>query len=95
MHEPIRVAVTGAAGKISYSLLFRIAAGGMFGPDHPVSLSLLEVPAAWPILEANMLELVDCAFPLLRSVSASSDPCEAFQDADWIILIGRRLISRV
>jgi malate dehydrogenase len=88
MQEPIRVAVTGAAGKISYSLLFRIAAGGMFGPDHPVILSLLEVPGAWPILEANMMELADCAFPLLRGVRASNDPCEAFEDADWVILIG-------
>ncbi len=88
MTEPIRIAVTGAAGRISYSLLFRIANGGMFGPDRPVALSLLEAPASLPILEATMMELEDACFPLLQSVRASSDPAEAFAGSDWVILIG-------
>lgn len=88
MVEPIRISITGAAGRISYSLLFRIAAGAMFGPDQPVALSLLEVPAALPILDATMMELDDCDFPLLRSVRASTDPVEAFADADWVLLLG-------
>jgi malate dehydrogenase len=88
MSEPIRIAVTGAAGLISYSLLFRIAAGGMFGPDRPVSLSLLELRPAQPLLEALMMELDDCAFPLLTGVKAGYDAAEAFEGADWIILIG-------
>ena len=66
MTEPIRIAVTGAAGRISYSLLFRIAAGSMFGPDQPVALSLLDVPEMAPLLDATMMELEDGAFPLLR-----------------------------
>ena len=88
MTEPIHIAVTGAAGRISYALLFRIAAGAMFGVDRPVALSLLEVPEAMPLLDATMMELDDCAFPLLRSVRASTDAAEAFADADWVILIG-------
>ncbi len=68
MTEPIRVAVTGAAGRISYALLFRIAAGSMFGPNQPVELSLLDIPAGLPLLDATMLELHDGAFPLLASV---------------------------
>jgi malate dehydrogenase len=88
MPEPIRVAVTGAAGRISYSLLFRIAAGGMFGAEQPVFLSLLEVPPAQPLLEALMIELFDCAYPLLAGMRASYDAAEAFAGADWIILIG-------
>src|SRR6516165_6864353 len=75
----IRVAVTGAAGQISYSLLFRIASGGMFGPDRPVSLSLLELRPAQPLLEALMMELDDCAFPLLTGVKAGYDAAEAFE----------------
>jgi malate dehydrogenase len=86
--EPIRVAVTGAAGRISYALLFRIANGGMFGPDRPVALSLLEVPEAMPSLDATMMELDDCCYPLLRSIHASTNAAEAFAGADWIILIG-------
>ena len=88
MTEPIHIAVTGAAGRISYALLFRIAAGRMFGVDQPVTLSLLEVPEAMPLLDATMMELDDCAFPLLRSVRASTDAARAFADADWVILVG-------
>ena len=88
MTEPIHVTVTGAAGRVSYALLFRIAAGAMFGADQPVALSLLEVPGAMPLLDATMMELDDCAFPLLRSVRASTDATEAFAAADWVILIG-------
>lgn len=88
MTEPIRIAVTGAAGRISYSLLFRIAAGTMFGPEQQVALSLLEVPEAVPLLDATMMELDDCAFPLLASVRAATDASEAFAGADWVVLLG-------
>jgi malate dehydrogenase len=88
MTEPIRVSVTGAAGRVSYSLLFRIAAGAMFGPDERVALSLLDVPAALPSLDTTMMELDDCAFPLLSSVRASTDAAEAFAGADWVLLLG-------
>jgi malate dehydrogenase len=88
MTEPIRVAVTGAAGQISYALLFRIAAGGMFGPTQPVALNLLEVPQAMPLLEATMMELRDCALPILAEVRGTDDPHAAFENADWIILLG-------
>ena len=88
MTEPIRVAVSGAAGQISYALLFRVAAGGMFGPSQPVALRLLEVPPALPLLEANLMELHDCAFPTLAGTRATADPREAFAGADWIILMG-------
>lgn len=87
MNEPIRVALSGAASPLSYSLVFRIAAGAMFGPEHPVALSLLESPSAMPIVEATMWELEDCDFPLLRSVRASASPVEAFSDADWVLLL--------
>src|SRR4051812_46517999 len=88
MTAPIQIAVTGAAGRISYALLFRIANGGMFGVDRPVALSLLEVPSAMPLLDVTMMELEDSNYPLLRSVRASSDPAEAFAGSDWVILIG-------
>jgi malate dehydrogenase len=88
MTEPIQIAVTGAAGRLSYSLLFRIANGGMFGPDRPVALRLLEAPSALPMLDATMMELEDACYPLLRSVRASADPAEAFAGADWVFLIG-------
>ena len=88
MAEPIQITVTGAAGRISYALLFRIAAGAMFGMEQPVALSLLEVPEAMPRLDATMMELDDCVFPLLKSVRASSDAARAFADADWVILTG-------
>ncbi|MCX8512196.1 MAG: malate dehydrogenase, partial [Chthoniobacteraceae bacterium] len=73
MKNPVRIAVTGAAGHIGYSLLFRIASGAMFGPDQPVELSLIEVPGALGALEGVVMELDDCAFPLLKRVVATAD----------------------
>lgn len=87
-NPPIRVAISGAAGRISYALVFRIAAGGMFGPDQPVSLCLLDVPETLPRLEAIVMDLHDGAFPLLERTQGTSDPSEAFSNADWVILIG-------
>jgi malate dehydrogenase len=85
---PVTVAVTGAAGQIGYALLFRIASGQAFGPDTPVRLQLLELPAALPALEGVRMELDDCAFPLLESVAGTSDTDEAFRGADWALLVG-------
>lgn len=85
--EPIRVAISGAAGHIGYSLVFRIAAGGLFGAAQPVRLSLLEAPSGMRALSGVELELRDCAFPLLHDVRLSDQPEEAFADADWIILL--------
>ena len=87
MHEPIRIALSGAASPLSYSLLFRIASGAMFGTDRPVVLSLLDEPSAMPAVEATMWELEDCDYPLLRSVTASTSPVEAFAGADWVLLL--------
>jgi malate dehydrogenase len=84
----LKVAVTGAAGQIGYALLFRIAAGEMFGKDTEVELSLLELEKALPALSGVVMELDDCAFPLLRSIKATSDANEAFKDADWALLVG-------
>ena len=88
MTAPIRVAITGAGGQIGYALLFRIASGGLFGPDQPVALSLLEITPALPALNGTLMELDDCAFPLLNSVKASDKAEEAFAGADWVILVG-------
>jgi len=88
MAKRIKVAVTGAAGQIGYALLFRIAAGEMFGSDTEVDLSLLELEKALPALQGVVMELDDCAFPLLRSVSISADPNVAFKDLDWALLVG-------
>ena len=85
---PLRVAVSGAAGQIGYQLLFRIASGQMFGPDQPVALQLLEVEAALGALNGVVMELDDCAFPLLKQVTTSSDPKVAFDGIDWAILVG-------
>jgi malate dehydrogenase len=89
---PIRVAVTGAAGQIGYSLLFRIAAGNMLGADQPVILQLLEIPdeKAQKALKGVMMELDDCAFPLLHGMAAASDPTVAFKDVDIALLVGAR-----
>ncbi len=89
---PVRVAVTGAAGQIGYAILFRIASGEMLGKDQPVILSLLEVPLEKPqqALQGVMMELQDCAFPLLAGMEAHSDPMTAFKDADYALLIGSR-----
>ena len=86
--SPVSVAVTGAAGQIGYALLFRIASGQAFGPDTPVRLRLLELPAALPALGGVRMELDDCAFPLLDSVVGTSDSDEAFDGADWALLVG-------
>ncbi len=92
MKKPMRVAVTGAAGQIGYSLLFRIASGEMLGKDQPVILQLLEIPdeKAQKALKGVMMELDDCAFPLLQSMVAASDPKVAFRDADVALLVGAR-----
>src|ERR1700689_934203 len=88
MAKRVKVAVTGAAGQIGYALLFRIAAGEMFGSDTEVDLSLLELPQALTALQGVVMELDDCAFPLLRSVTTSADPNVAFKDIDWALLVG-------
>ncbi|MFO0889150.1 MAG: malate dehydrogenase [Isosphaeraceae bacterium] len=88
MTTPIRVAVTGAGGQIGYALLFRLASGAVFGPDQPVALSLLEITPALPALKGTLMELDDCAFPLLTDAKASDKAEEAFADADWVILVG-------
>jgi malate dehydrogenase len=87
---PVRVAVTGAAGQISYSLLFRIAAGQMLGEDQPVILQLLEITPALGALEGVAMELDDCAFPLLAGIVQTDDPNVAFKDADYALLVGAR-----
>ena len=84
----IRVAVTGAAGNIGYALLFRIASGAMFGPDQPVALNLVEIPPALDSLKGVVMELDDCAFPLLKDVVATTDLEEGFKDVNWAILVG-------
>ncbi len=86
--QPVRVAVTGAAGQIGYALLFRIASGHLLGPDQPVSLRLLEVEAVLPALQGVVMELEDCAFPLVAGIEASSDPRVAFDGIDWGLLVG-------
>jgi malate dehydrogenase len=88
MTTPIRVAVTGAAGQIGYALIFRIASGALFGPDQPVALQMLEITPALPSLNGTIMELEDCAFPLLSSVKATDQADEAFEAADWVILVG-------
>jgi malate dehydrogenase len=88
MTKPIRIAVTGAGGQIGYALIFRIASGGLFGPDQPVSLRLLEITPALPALDGTLMEMEDCAFPLLADVARSDKPEEAFDGADWVILVG-------
>jgi malate dehydrogenase len=90
--KPVRVAVTGAAGQIGYAILFRIAAGEMLGKDQPIILQLLEIPdeKAQKALQGVMMELQDCAFPLLAGMEAHSDPMTAFKDSDYAILVGAR-----
>ncbi|HQV23444.1 MAG: malate dehydrogenase [Moraxellaceae bacterium] len=92
MKQPVRVAVTGAAGQIGYSLLFRIASGEMLGKDQPVILQLLEVPfeKAQQALKGVIMELEDCAFPLVAGIVATDDPNVAFKDADIALLVGAR-----
>ena len=88
MKTPIRVAVTGAAGQIGYSLLFRIASGSMFGADQPVLLHLIEVEPALPALGGVVMELQDCAFPLLKGIVPTSSLEEGFKGVDWALLVG-------
>ncbi len=94
MKSPVRVAVTGAAGQIGYSLLFRIASGEMLGKDQPVILQLLELTPALQALRGVAMELEDCAFPLLHGVVQSDDPMVAFKDADYALLVGARPRSK-
>ncbi len=90
--KPVRVAVTGAAGQIGYALIYRIASGEMLGKDQPVILQMLELPLEKPqaALKGCMMELEDCAFPLLAGMSGTGDPRAAFQDADFALLVGAR-----
>ncbi len=88
MKSPVRVTVTGAAGQISYGLLFRIAAGEMLGPDQPVILQLLEITPAMNALKGVVMELDDCAFPLLHGIVATDDPNVGFANADYALLVG-------
>jgi malate dehydrogenase len=94
MNEPVRVAVTGAAGQIGYSLLFRIASGSMLGPDQPIILQLLEIPPAMGALEGVAMELDDGAFPLLAGITQSDDPKTAFDGANIAMLVGSRPRSK-
>ena len=94
MKRPLRVAVTGAAGQIGYSLLFRIASGEMLGKDQPVILQLLDITPAMAALNGVVMELDDCAFPLLQSIVASDDPKVAFRDVDVALLVGARPRSK-
>jgi malate dehydrogenase len=88
MKSPLKVAVTGAAGQIGYSLVFRIASGEMFGPDQPLSLHLIEIPNVLDALKGVVMELHDCAFPLLESVVPTADLDEGFRDINWALLVG-------
>ena len=90
MKKPVRVTVTGAAGQISYSLLFRIASGSMLGPDQPVILSMLEITPALQALGGVAMELDDCAFPLVAGMVCTDKPEEAFKDAQYALLVGAR-----
>ena len=88
MDNPITVSVTGAAGQIGYSLLFRIASGAMFGPDQKVNLNLIEIEPAMGALEGVCMELDDCAFPLLNNINATSDLDKGFSNSNWALLVG-------
>ena len=90
MKEPVRVAITGAAGQISYSLLFRIASGQLLGADQPVILQLLEIPPAMEALSGVVMELDDCAFELVQGIIATDDPNVAFKEVDYALLVGSR-----
>ncbi|SET47577.1 malate dehydrogenase (NAD) [Nitrosomonas marina] len=90
MKSPIRISVTGATGQICYSLLFRIAAGDMLGKDQPIILQLLDIPNARPLFDGLVMELQDCAFPLLTGLITTDDPYTAFKDADIALLVGAR-----
>jgi malate dehydrogenase len=88
MKSPLKIAVTGAAGQIGYSLLFRIASGSMLGPDQPLELRLIEIPSAMQALEGVVMELADCAFPLVTSIIPTADLDEGFSGVNWALLVG-------
>src|ERR1700741_961509 len=88
MKSPIKVAITGAAGQIGYALVFRAASGAMFGPDQPVALHMIEIPAGFEALKGVVMELDDCAFPLLKGMVATTDLDEGFRDVNWALLVG-------
>ncbi len=88
MTQPMRIAISGAGGNIGYALAFRIAAGGLFGTDQPISLRLLETTHGRHLADAMALELKDCAYPLLHEVRVDSDPLHSFEGCDWIIMLG-------
>jgi len=88
MKTPITVSITGAAGQIGYALIFRIASGSMFGPDQPVNLRLIEIEPGMPALQGVMMEIDDCAFPLVREVVGTCDLAEGFSGANWALLVG-------
>src|SRR5438876_11917501 len=88
MSSPLKIAVTGAAGQIGYSLVFRIASGEMFGLDQPEALHLVEIPSVLGALEGVVMELHDCAFPLLKSITPTADLDEGFRDVSWALLVG-------
>ena len=88
MKSPIKVAITGAAGQIGYALVFRVASGAMFGPDQPVALHMIEIPAGFEALKGVVMELDDCAFPLLKNMVATTDLDEGFRDVNWALLVG-------
>ena len=90
MKKPVRVAITGAAGQIAYSLIFRVASGDMLGKDQPVILQLLDIPDALEKLKGTVMEVDDCAFPLVSEVIPSADPMEAFDGTDYALLVGAR-----
>lgn len=88
MKDPIHIALTGAAGQIGYALAFRIASGALFGPDQSVCLNLIEIPPALPSLKGLVMELDDCAFPLLKKVTPTTDLDEGFREVNWALLVG-------
>ena len=88
MKSPIEVAITGAAGQIGYALVFRVASGAMFGPDQPVALHMIEIPAGFEALKGVVMELDDCAFPLLTGMVATTDLDEGFRGVNWALLVG-------
>lgn len=88
MNSPIKIAVTGAAGQIGYALVFRIASGAMFGPEQPVALTLIEIPNALGALDGVVMELNDCAFPLLKAITPTADLEEGFRNVNWALLVG-------
>ncbi|NKF21256.1 malate dehydrogenase [Solimonas marina] len=90
MKKPVKVAITGAAGQIAYSLIFRIASGSMLGPDQPIILQLLDIPDSLEKLKGTVMEVDDCAFPLVQEVIATADPMEAFDGTDYALLVGAR-----